>query len=203
MSNTAYTRAVEDLRNAGLNPMLAYSQGGASTPNHSAATVIPEDAVARGVSSAADKSMQTMLIAQQQANIELTQAQTKKTLEEAATAAVTSALARDRQEAEIANLKAEYRAILEREDLTRWQRQQIEDMLPKLVAQLDAQIANTIQSTSASKTQQHLSELDVPESEANAELWKLIQEQGKAAQLSGGAIRQLFEATKQYIMRRK
>ena len=39
MSSTAYQRAVEDMRKAGLNPILAFANGGASTPGGSAGTI--------------------------------------------------------------------------------------------------------------------------------------------------------------------
>lgn len=39
MSSTAYQRAVEDMKKAGLNPILAFSNGGASTPSGSAGTI--------------------------------------------------------------------------------------------------------------------------------------------------------------------
>lgn len=52
MSNTSYQRAVKDLESAGLNPMLAYARGGASTPSGAQATIsnplesVPSSAVA-------------------------------------------------------------------------------------------------------------------------------------------------------------
>jgi len=50
MSGSAYQRAVVDMRLAGINPMLAYMQGGASTPGAPTATV--DDALGPAVASA-------------------------------------------------------------------------------------------------------------------------------------------------------
>lgn len=51
MSNTSYQRAVADMQAAGLNPMLAYMQGGASTPGGQ--TAVMQNALGAGTTSAA------------------------------------------------------------------------------------------------------------------------------------------------------
>lgn len=70
MSNTAYQRATADMQAAGLNPMLAFSQGGASSPSGAMPRV--ENAMSVGVSSAMS-GMQAMAGMQQ---IAMSKAQT-------------------------------------------------------------------------------------------------------------------------------
>ena len=67
MSNSAYQRAVTDMMAAGLNPMLAYSQGGASAPP--GATAQMQNALGAGVTSGQQGFQMALNAAQNEADI--------------------------------------------------------------------------------------------------------------------------------------
>lgn len=58
MSSTAHQREVDDLRKAGLNPILSASHGGASTPSGASTTVQPVNKL-EGISRAVSSAYQT------------------------------------------------------------------------------------------------------------------------------------------------
>lgn len=98
MSSTAYQRAMDDLRKAGLNPMLAYMQGGASSPGGARAQV--ENVAEQGVNSA----MAAMTLKK---NLRVLENQARLLDEQRSKAS---------QEAQIAGRQNRYEAWLENQD---------------------------------------------------------------------------------------
>lgn len=107
MSNTAYQRAMSDMEQAGLNPMLAYQQGGAGTPTGSTATMqtpdvkVPQyqDPLSPAVNSAVDTFVKTTQL--QQAASELGIKQSTATADIAMKAAQTAQIAQSAKKMQI------------------------------------------------------------------------------------------------------
>jgi len=192
MANTEYQRGVSDMKAAGINPMVAFQQGGASSPNVSAATVIPEDAIARGVSSAADKAALMLQLKQMDANIALTRANAQKATAEAKTAGVTSGNAAERQHWEIQQIRKDVERTISQFQLNDSQRRQIEELLPLMVEREKANIAQVEAQTTSARAEGQLKEAALPSARAEAEVWEKLGAAGRGANIGANALQQII-----------
>lgn len=123
MSSTAYQRAMQDMKIAGLNPILAYQQGGAGTPSGSTTTMQAapvqrpdyQDPLSPAVSGAFDAYNKTALLKQageqlgiNQGALKVQQANSEAeiAMKAAQTAATLNSAAKTQKEIEILNSRA-------------------------------------------------------------------------------------------------
>lgn len=191
MSSTAYQRAVEDMRKAGLNPALAYEKGAAGVPGGAQAKL--ENPLGHSASSAAQAASLRQQNKAIRAQVEQTEALAEKTRQEGRSAKAEADVRAMRADLELASMaqqiklaKQQTASEHERVTLLGAQRAMSEKEWEYLnkqlslfdrtfliqIAQYAADLAQTKAGTRGLSADTVLQLLRQPEGEAMAEFWR-------------------------------
>ncbi len=170
MSSTSWQRSIKDMEAAGINPAVAYSKGGASSPGGSVAAQQRSEA-GEGVSSALGMKMAQEQFKLMKAQVDLAQSAARKARAEGG-----------RQEIELGFDQARRGVYFEGNGRMKPR------MIELLLAQHGAKMAGGAQAIAELK----LKQLSIPEQEAIAALFAQIGDEGKAIQMLGPLLLRLL-----------
>lgn len=170
MSNTAYQRTMEDMRKAGLNPILAAKLGGASTPPGSAAQV--HDAITPAVQTALQAASAQSQIQLQREQANLVKAQTADTNASAAVKQIEAKRMADLLPGEMGLQKSQIEKAAQEINLSKEQQKRLANMTPIEIQKLNEEIKIAIEEVKRMQSEAESSALGLSQKRAESEFYK-------------------------------
>lgn len=179
MRGTQYQTAIGDMKAAGLNPMLAYSQGGAGTPTGAMArgnVARVENSASVGMASA----MQAASVAQSMAQVRNVEAQTKnveantaKTKSETYDAQLNEAI----KQAELKHAKFRNLSAEEQVRIIRWELKKIQLEYQLQEGTFSAEVARRKAESGQAVTSEKLLNMEVPRKAGESKFYEKMGEE--------------------------